>query len=98
MEVGMMNIQLELDLREVCLQDKKLQEMQTQIEFCIESFGKVRRKLFAEVSELKKICLDVKQENLLLKEKIRELTNKKKDWTYFQGDNLFYLDHDEAIG
>lgn len=53
------------------------------------SMGKMRRRLFAEVGELKKENLEMKQELEHLKKKMREITGEQQQWVYKQEEFLF---------
>lgn len=85
----MHEIQLQLDIGAESLQDKKLLAMQSQIQLMNESFGKVRRKLFAEMNEIKKLYLQMKQENRELREQLRAIGHPSTQWTYSVGESLF---------
>ena len=82
-------IQLELNLKDESEVDVKLNIMNTQISSIDESMGKVRRKLFSQVGEIQKMCLELKKENELLKQAIMEMKNEKTDWTFGQEGTLF---------
>ena len=82
-------MQLELNLENRAEADVKLANMQKQIDDAIESMGKVRRKLFSQMGELKKELSEIKGENDFLKEKIRNLSNEKIEWEYKKADCLF---------
>ena len=80
---GKMNaIQLEFTIDEESETENKIKYMQKRIDVIEESFGKVRRKLFAEMMEIKK-------ENFNLKQKIEGLIYEKNKWVYGQEDCLF---------
>lgn len=68
-------IQLEFDLKSELDSDKKLDFMQKQIDELIESMGKVRKKLFSEMSEMKKVFNQIIIENQELKNSIEEMKN-----------------------
>jgi len=82
-------IQLEFNIENKSSQDRQLSDMQKQINQISESMGKVRRKIFSEVSEVKKLCAELKKENEQLKSMLKESTNEKIEWTYGQGGCLF---------
>lgn len=67
----------------------KMCQMQKQINEINESTGKVRKKLFSEIGELKKICQILQIENEILKNSLREFKNEKTNWIYGKGNNLF---------
>lgn len=89
-------IQLELNIKNESEEDVKLSAMQKQIDAMSDSMGKVRRKLFAEVSEMKKQVATLQSENQLLKDILRDLKNEKTQWSY--GENGFLFDIREATG
>lgn len=60
-------MQLYLNLDNVPEEDHHLAMMQRQIDELVESMGKVRRKMFAELGEVKRICADLQAENANLK-------------------------------
>lgn len=90
-------IQLEMNLdnktEEECfkdLQDKRVDAL-------CDSMGKVRRKLFAENTEMRKICAELKRENEDIKKLLAELKNEKVEWEYKKGDYLFNVrEHKEV--
>lgn len=89
-----MNSQLELNLDNKSPQDLAFDEMRKQLEEMNESMGKVRRKLFAELGEVKKLYIEMKNENENLKTTIGLLKNEKTQWIYHKNDCLFDLcDH-----
>lgn len=82
-------MQLEFNLENKSEADVKLATMQKQIDDAIESMGKVRRKLFGEMGELKKELALLKEENSSLQEKVRLLNDEKIEWDYKKTDCLF---------
>jgi hypothetical protein len=63
--------------------------MQKQIDAISASSGKVRRKLFAEIGALHKICVEMQRENVELKQMLNVLRDEKIEWNYIQNDKLF---------
>lgn len=61
-------MQLYLNLDNVTEEEHHLAMMQRQIDELVESMGKVRRKMFAELGEVKRICEDLKEENANLRQ------------------------------
>jgi hypothetical protein len=61
-------MQLYLNLDNLTEEEHYLATMQRQIDELVESMGKVRRKMFAELGEVKKICSDLKEENAHLRQ------------------------------
>jgi regulator of replication initiation timing len=95
----MTNIQLEFNINNVSDNEMKLSIMQKQIDQMSESTGKVRRKLFSEIGEMKKLYNELKMENQELKMKLREINNEKTEWVYATGDYLFDVrERAEACG
>ncbi len=83
------NIQLELNFQEKSIQEMTLISMQTQLDAMQESMHKVRKKLFGELGEVKKLYAALFQENETLKIKINSLSNEKTEWFYKTEDALF---------
>lgn len=79
-------MQLQLD---IYTQNSDLFLLQQQIDAQVEAVRKLRKKLFAELSTLKKSHSELHQENIKLKEIVYELANKKTDWIYRQNGCLF---------
>lgn len=92
-------VQLELNIENQSDSCLRLAEMQRQLDFMSESVGKVRRKLFSEMGEVKKMCVSLQEENRELKRMLRKLTNEKTEWIYGQNDCLFeVLEREQATG
>ena len=86
-----MEVQLEFNFDNKTPEELRLSLMQTQIDQMGDSMGKVRRKMFAELGEMKKACAVLQQENDELKAMLRELKFGKDQWVYGQNDKLFEL-------
>lgn len=82
-----MQLQLPLDDTDT---DNKLAGMQSQIDAIAVSSGKVRRRMFAELGELKKLCQLLAIENEMLKDMLREKKREKTEWLY-GGEDLFKI-------
>lgn len=82
-------IQLEFDLDNT--ENQEIFVIQKQIDQLNESLGKARRKLFAEMGELKKLYHQVLEENQELKNLVEDLKKQKPTWEYFQNDDLFKI-------
>lgn len=82
-------IQLEFNLDDSDEYDIRLSCMQKQLDAMNESMGKVRRKIFAEIGELKKLIHCLQQENELLKNRLME--SPKIDWDYSKNHELFSI-------
>lgn len=80
--------QLELNL-ESDSENLKFCLVQNQIDAINESMGKVRRKLFSELTEIKKLFFELKKENEFLKAEVRGLKNETTEWRYNEGNSLF---------
>ncbi len=78
-------IQLEFNINNESEEDYRFSYMQKQINEMNESMGKVRRRIFSEVGELKKLILSLREENETLKKRVHE----KTDWQYMINDSLF---------
>ena len=78
-------IQLEFNLDNESENEIRFSMMQKQINEMSDSMGKVRRKLFSEMSECKRLYVEIKQDNEKLK---RDLKNQKTEWVYLQNDLL----------
>lgn len=91
--------QLEFNLDEETEMQIQMGYLRTHIDQKCESMEKVRRKLFAEMGEVKKICLKLVNENEELKTMIREMKNEKTDWVYGEKDCLFNVrEYKKTIG
>lgn len=75
-----MSVQLEFNFHEKSEEDQALDLLQNQIDSLNESVGKVRRKLFAELGDLKKEVLALKEENERLSSHLRALGQGNLDW------------------
>jgi len=82
-------IQLEFNVENECYTDLKVSLMQRQLIAMEDSVGKVRRKLFAEMGEIKKMYGEMKIENEKLKDALRLLNDEKTEWDYGQDGYLF---------
>jgi len=81
-------IQLEFNLENRSPEEMQMYTMQKQVDQMCESMGKVRKKLFAELGEIKKICYNLKKENDDLKSILKDLKNERTDWIYGQNGCL----------
>ncbi len=63
--------------------------LQRQVDELCESMGKVRRKLFAEVGSLKKVCQMLIKENQELRKAVGALNGEVVEWTYDYEGYLF---------
>lgn len=94
-----MEVQLEFNFDNKAPDEIRLSVMQTQLNQMNDSMGKVRRKLFADLGEMKKVCSALQQENHELKAMLRELKFGKDQWSYKQNGKLFELrDYHESVG
>ena len=95
-EVAMNGIQLEFNVDNESESDVKFSLMQKQIDVMNESMGKVRRKLFGEMSEMKKNYQELKNENEALKQQLKEIKNEKDEWYYTKEGALFGVRESQA--
>lgn len=84
-----MTLQLEMNLEDRNTEEMRIYHLQKQLDSISESLGKVRRKMFCEITEVKRICSKVMQENEELRSLINRLNDAKKEWVYTQDDFLF---------
>ncbi len=87
----MVPIQLEFNIGEENEVDARISFLQKQIDSMNESMGKVRRKLFSQVTQLEKLCKELKLENKELKKVVLGKHNEPIEWEYGQGEHLFLL-------
>lgn len=85
----MNEIEYELNLDNASETDVKFSNMQKQIDGACESMNKVRKKLFAENGEMKKLYQKLTNEMEDLREQVRRLQSEKVEWVYGTGDCLF---------
>lgn len=84
-------MQLELNIESKSEEELKSEIMQKQIDALSESLTKVRKKLFAEVGALKKLCGELHQANEILKTSIERVDPEKIQWVYGEGESLFQV-------
>lgn len=84
-------VQLEFNLDDADEYDIRLSCMQKQLDAMNESMGKVRRKIFAEVGELKKLVMVLQDDNEMLKNRLNVLQNHNTEWVYTQNQLLFSI-------
>ncbi len=82
-------MQLELNFQENSCQKVPEIPFQQQLNLMNESMGKVRRKLFAEIGEVKKLYANLLAENESLKLQIRQIVSEKTEWVYDRDGFLF---------
>lgn len=87
----MNEIQLEFSLEDKSPIEIKVDHIQKLIEELQKKEDRVRKKLFAQLSELQKTCALLQQENIEFKDKLKKITSEKIEWTYFENDNLFQM-------
>ncbi len=83
------HIQLELNFQDKTVEEMTLSLMQKQIDDMHESMGKVRRKMFAELGEVKKMHDRLIKEHADLKTSVSSMLNQKTEWLYQSGEFLF---------
>ncbi len=73
--------------------------MQKQFDELTDSMGKVRRKLFGELAEMKKVFVTIQKENEDLKSMLKEIEDGKIRWSDRQECSVFDVSkHQEAAG
>lgn len=87
----MVAVQLEFSIQDENEADAKIQFLQKQIDTMSESMDKVRRKLFAQMGEIQKLCQTLKQENQELRLALLNKNSEEEIWEYGQGEHLFLL-------
>ncbi len=80
-------MQLEFNLDNLTDEDHRLSMMQRQIDEAVTSMDKVRRRLFSEITEVKRICADLQAENAELKSKLQEIYDEERS-PFFDGEKL----------
>ena len=94
-----MEIQLEFNVENKSREELAADLVLKQFAELHNSMGKVRRKLFAELGEMKKHFAIIQMENEELKSMLKEFTHGKTQWTYAQNDCLFDVSkHQELAG
>ncbi len=76
-------IQLEFNIDNKTPAEMEMHYMRQMLTEMNESMGKVRRKLFAEMTELKKVISEIQKENQVLKSK------QPIEWDYNKPEYLF---------
>lgn len=90
-----MTVQLEFNMEDKSSEELQLSMMQKQIDQISISMDKVRRKLFAEIGEMKRLYAELQKENQELKNILSEANHGKTQWTYGQDDCLFDVQEPE---
>lgn len=78
------SVQLEFNLDGKSDEDVRFSHIQKQVDEMSVSVGKVRKRLFAELSEVKKLCADLVHQNEALKKELADLKDQKTEWLYCQ--------------
>ena len=86
-------IQLEFDLNNDAGKNPELLSLRQEMEAMKNSVGKVRRKMFAELGEMKKTYFALYVEAEKMKDDLRKLKQEKTDWIYKEGEYLFQINH-----
>jgi septation ring formation regulator EzrA len=89
-------VQLKFNINNESNEDFRFSSMQKQIDDMNESMGKIRRKLFSQMGDLKKICEVLRKENEKLKNVIKEMKNEKFEWTYEKDYCLFDVQENQG--
>jgi hypothetical protein len=82
----MVAIQLEFDIENKCDVERKIDYMEKHIAALDNSLTSVRKRLFAEVNQLRKMCDKLNRENHDLRYKI---VGEKIEWNYESDEVLF---------
>lgn len=90
-----MAVQLEFNIDNKSSQEMSLDAMQKQIDQMSVSMDKVRRKLFAELGEMKRLYADLQKQNEELKNILRNTSYEKTQWSYGQKGCLFDVQESE---
>lgn len=77
-------IQLELNLNDETSDALKVVVMEKKLFELSDIMGKVRRKLFCELGEVRKVCDQLRDENRKLRELVANMTGRKPEWVYLQ--------------
>lgn len=83
--------QLEFNITNETELEIRISEMEKHIDEMHQTMDKVRKKLFSQLGDLQKLCLELQSENHNLKETIRRLMNEETTWVYAKKDRLFDL-------
>lgn len=84
-----MEVQLEFNFDNKTPDQMTLHLMQQQIDKIFTTTEKVRKRLFAELGDVKKSCFVLQQENQELKSILKEMGYAKSQYTYGQEYSLF---------
>lgn len=84
-------IQLEFNIIDENEDDVKISFLQKQIDKLNESMGKIRKKLFSQVTQLERLCFELKLENQELRKVIQCKQHEIIKWEYGQGEHLFSM-------
>lgn len=82
-------IQLEFNLKDESEVEVQMRYMKQQLDDLSFSLGKRSRRIFAEISYIKKKCFELESENHELKESLRIMNNQKTEWVYGSNGCLF---------
>lgn len=72
-----------------------ISHLHSRVDEVSDSLSKVRKRLFAEISSLKKLCKELMQENLDMRAAIDKLSGKEAALTYLEDGCLFKMSVDE---
>lgn len=82
-------LQLDLDLKVKMSPEEKIEYLEERIEQMTTSLEKVRKNLFAKISDLHKLCSKVVEENEELKTHLSRAGYENTEWLYNQNGLLF---------
>ncbi len=83
-------VQLEFNIENKSDEELRFDNMQKQIDIFCDSMGKVRKKLFAEQGELKKLCAKLATENQQMKDILDKINHEKIEWIYKTEDGCLF--------
>lgn len=89
-------IQLEFPIKDETDVEIKINYVQKENALLRESLRKIQKRLFAEVSDLRKLCIMEMQEKEELKSLVRKMINEKAEWLYGEANCLFYERKDKT--
>ena len=91
-----MEAQLEISVENKIQEETPFSLMQKQFEELADSMGKVRRKLFGELAEMKKVFVTIQKENEDLKAMLKEIKNEQ-NYTHRQDGCEFDVSEHQKI-
>lgn len=94
----MKELQLEFNLDNKTPYEVKISQLENQVYEISTSLGKVRRRLFSELGQMKKLYLELQKENQELKNILQDREHEPTQWRYAENDYLFDIqEHNKAL-